>query len=162
MNSMHTFSGGNAAFTPLTTNDNGMLDFSAAAGTFGNIIEFGSGGSLTTSTGRPMRWNAAHDQGHRRRDGDHAGVQPARLCCRSPRTLPGSPALRTRYLSHSPSTIELAMRDGQVTRAQRGLGLTARYEAAWRSLSKRWPCCCPRPSPVRGWRCRWRRMPAAC
>jgi predicted component of type VI protein secretion system len=30
-----------------------------------------------------------------------------------------------------PSTIELAMRDGQVARAERGLGLTARYGGAW-------------------------------
>jgi hypothetical protein len=30
-----------------------------------------------------------------------------------------------------PSTIELAMRDGQVARAERGLGLTTRYGGAW-------------------------------
>jgi hypothetical protein len=30
-----------------------------------------------------------------------------------------------------PSTIELAMRDGQVGRAERGLGLTTRYGGAW-------------------------------
>ena len=60
---MPTFSGGNAAFTPSTTNDNWTLDFSATAGTFGKIIEFGWGGSLTTSTGYRTRWTRPTTKG---------------------------------------------------------------------------------------------------
>lgn len=52
---MPTFSGGNAAFTPSTSNDNWTLD-SVGTGIFGKIVEFGWGGSLTTSTGYRTRW----------------------------------------------------------------------------------------------------------
>jgi YD repeat-containing protein len=53
---MPTFSGGNAAFTPSTTNDNWTLDFAATAHSFGKVVAFGWGGSLTTSTGYRTRW----------------------------------------------------------------------------------------------------------
>jgi hypothetical protein len=53
---MPTFSGGNAAFTPSATNDNWTLSYAATSGSFGKIVEFGWGGSLTTSTGYRTRW----------------------------------------------------------------------------------------------------------
>lgn len=53
---MPTFTGGNGAFTPSTTNDNYTLDYSATAGAFGKVIAIGWGGRLTTSTGYRTRW----------------------------------------------------------------------------------------------------------
>ena len=61
---MPTFSGGNAAFTPSTTNDNWTLDFSATAGTFGKIIEFGWGGSLYSSYATTQSTLAADPAGN--------------------------------------------------------------------------------------------------
>lgn len=52
---MPTFSGGNAAFTPSTTNDCWTID-SVGTGVFGKVISFSWGGSLTTSTGYRTRW----------------------------------------------------------------------------------------------------------
>ncbi|MDE2426351.1 MAG: hypothetical protein KGO96_10650 [Elusimicrobia bacterium] len=53
---MPSFSGGNASFTPSTTNDNWTLDFGVTGGTFGKVVSFAWGGSLTTSTGYRTRW----------------------------------------------------------------------------------------------------------
>lgn len=52
---MPTFSAGNGAFTPSTTNDNWTLD-AVGTGVFGKIIAIGWGGRLTTSTGYRTRW----------------------------------------------------------------------------------------------------------
>jgi len=52
---MPTFSGGNGAFTPSTTNDNWTVD-SVGTGVFGKIIAIGWGGRLITSTGYRTRW----------------------------------------------------------------------------------------------------------
>jgi hypothetical protein len=53
---MPSFNGGNAAFTPSTTNDSWTLDFGVTAGTFGKVVMISWGGSLTTSTGYRTRW----------------------------------------------------------------------------------------------------------
>ena len=52
---MPTFTAGNGAFTPSTTNDNWTLD-AVGTGVFGKIIAIGWGGRLTTSTGYRTRW----------------------------------------------------------------------------------------------------------
>jgi hypothetical protein len=52
---MPTFTAGNGAFTPSTTNDNWTLD-SVGTGVFGKIVAIGWGGQLTTSTGYRTRW----------------------------------------------------------------------------------------------------------
>ena len=52
---MPTYSGGNGAFTPSTTNDNYTLE-AVGTGVFGKIVEIGWGGRLTTSTGYRTRW----------------------------------------------------------------------------------------------------------
>lgn len=52
---MPTFSAGNGAFTPSTTNDNWTLD-AVGTGVFGKIVMIGWGGRLTTSTGYRTRW----------------------------------------------------------------------------------------------------------
>lgn len=52
---MPSFSGGNAAFTPSTTNDNWTID-AVGTGVFGKVTAIGWGGSLTTSTGYRTRW----------------------------------------------------------------------------------------------------------
>jgi len=52
---MPTFSAGNGAFTPSTTNDNWTLD-AVGTGVFGKIVAIGWGGRLTTSTGYRTRW----------------------------------------------------------------------------------------------------------
>lgn len=54
---MPTFTSGNGAFTPNTSNDNWNLDVNTAtAGTFGKVVAIGWGGQLTTSTGYRTRW----------------------------------------------------------------------------------------------------------
>ncbi len=53
---MPTFSSGNGAFTPSTSQDNWTLDYLATAGSFGKVVQFGWGGRLTTSTGYRTRW----------------------------------------------------------------------------------------------------------
>lgn len=54
---MPTFTGGNGAFTPSTTNDNWTLDFNpGATGAFGKVVAIGWGGRLTSSTGYRTRW----------------------------------------------------------------------------------------------------------
>ena len=52
---MASFSGGNGAFTPLTTNDNWVLE-ADATGEMGKIVSIGWGGRLTASTGYRTRW----------------------------------------------------------------------------------------------------------
>jgi YD repeat-containing protein len=52
---MPTFSGGNGAFTPATTNDNWTLE-AVGTGVFLKVVEIGWGGRLTTSTGYRTRW----------------------------------------------------------------------------------------------------------
>lgn len=52
---MPSFTGGNGAFTPSTTQDNWTLD-SQSSGVFGTLIAIGWGGQLTTSTGYRTRW----------------------------------------------------------------------------------------------------------
>lgn len=52
---MPTFTSGNGAFSPLTTQDNYTLD-SQSAGVFAKVIAIGWGGDLTTSTGYRTRW----------------------------------------------------------------------------------------------------------
>ena len=52
---MPSFSGGNGAFTPSTSQDNWTLD-SQTAGVFGKVVMVGWGGRLTTSTGYRTRW----------------------------------------------------------------------------------------------------------
>ena len=56
---MPSFSGGNGAFTPSTTNDCWTLDAKTVAGVFARITAFGWGGRLTTSTGYRTRWTRA-------------------------------------------------------------------------------------------------------
>lgn len=52
---MPTFTAGNGAFTPATTNDNWTLD-AVGTGVFGKVVAIGWGGRLTTSTGYRTRW----------------------------------------------------------------------------------------------------------
>lgn len=52
---MPTFSSGNGAFTPSTTNDNWTID-SVGTGVFGKVIGIGWGGRLIASTGYRTRW----------------------------------------------------------------------------------------------------------
>lgn len=52
---MPTYTSGNGAFTPSTSQDNWTLD-AQTAGVFGKIVAIGWGGSLTTSTAYRTRW----------------------------------------------------------------------------------------------------------
>ncbi len=52
---MPTYTSGNGAFTPSTTQDNWTL-YAASAGVFCKVIAIGWGGQLTTSTGYRTRW----------------------------------------------------------------------------------------------------------
>lgn len=52
---MPTFSGGNGAFTPSTSNDNWTL-LAGTAGQIGKVVSFNWGGRMTTSTGYRTRW----------------------------------------------------------------------------------------------------------
>lgn len=52
---MPTFTAGNGAFTPSTSNDNWTLD-AVGTGVFGKVVAIGWGGQLTTSTGYRTRW----------------------------------------------------------------------------------------------------------
>lgn len=52
---MPTFSGGNGAFTPSTTNDNWTID-AVGTGVFGKVVELTWGGSGTSSIGYRTRW----------------------------------------------------------------------------------------------------------
>lgn len=52
---MPTFTAGNGAFTPSTTNDCWTLD-AVGTGVFGKVVAIGWGGSATTSTGYRTRW----------------------------------------------------------------------------------------------------------
>lgn len=52
---MPTYSGGNGAFTPSTSNDNWTLD-AGTAGYTARIVSFGWGGRVTVSTGYRTRW----------------------------------------------------------------------------------------------------------
>jgi hypothetical protein len=60
---MPTFSGGNAAFTPATTQDCWTLDAATTAGTIGNVRTFAWGGSGTTSSGYRTRWTRPTTRG---------------------------------------------------------------------------------------------------
>lgn len=52
---MPTYTSGNGAFTPSTSQDNWTLD-AQTAGVFGKVVAIGWGGSLTTSTAYRTRW----------------------------------------------------------------------------------------------------------
>jgi hypothetical protein len=52
---MPTYTGGNGAFTPSTSQDNYTVD-SQSAGVFGKVISIGWGGSGTSSVGYRTRW----------------------------------------------------------------------------------------------------------